>query len=286
MATRGLPAWARPIIDAGAAVRGPDSRPFPHLPAGHASMPQIKHIVVLMMENHSFDNLLGMVPYEVPGGPAVDGLGRRARQVHRLQPKHQRPPRVRQPRADALSATGSPRPELERQPPVVGQRPQRRLRAREWADRDEHLGRARPAVQLLAGQALPDRPAVLLLGARADLPQPPLHVHRHRLGDDRHRQHHVLDPGGQRHDLGPARRPPHRLGDLLPERPELADRAGLVHRRAGASPAQVRDVRRRRRRRQAPPVHVSGPRLQHHLRGEPPGHPGGRAVRRPGGHAR
>jgi phospholipase C len=76
MATRGLPAWARPIVDA-AGVRKPGSRPFAHLPAGHASMPQIKHIVVLMMENHSFDNLLGMVPYEVIGKAAVDGLARR-----------------------------------------------------------------------------------------------------------------------------------------------------------------------------------------------------------------
>ena len=28
---------------------------------------QVKHVVVLMMENHSFDNLLGMVPFRVPG---------------------------------------------------------------------------------------------------------------------------------------------------------------------------------------------------------------------------
>jgi phospholipase C len=37
-------------------------------------MHQIKHIVVLMMENHSFDNLLGMVPYQLRGRGAVDGL--------------------------------------------------------------------------------------------------------------------------------------------------------------------------------------------------------------------
>jgi phospholipase C len=37
-------------------------------------MPQIEHIVVLMMENHSFDNLLGMVPHQVPGRGRVDGL--------------------------------------------------------------------------------------------------------------------------------------------------------------------------------------------------------------------
>jgi phospholipase C len=37
-------------------------------------MPQIEHIVVLMMENHSFDNVLGMVPHQVPGRASVDGL--------------------------------------------------------------------------------------------------------------------------------------------------------------------------------------------------------------------
>ncbi len=83
LASARLPAWARPV--AGAAgirkpaggIRKPDSLPFPHLPAGHPSMPKIEHIVVLMMENHSFDNLLGMVPYELPGRALVDGFTRR-----------------------------------------------------------------------------------------------------------------------------------------------------------------------------------------------------------------
>jgi phospholipase C len=68
-----LPAWARPVAQA-AGLRRPDSLPFPHLPAGTASMPEIKHVVVLMMENHSFDNLLGMVPFRVPGREQVDGF--------------------------------------------------------------------------------------------------------------------------------------------------------------------------------------------------------------------
>jgi phospholipase C len=76
IAARGLPAWARPIVDA-THLRKPDSLPFPHLPAGHASMPEIKHVVVLMIENHSFDNLLGMVPHEVPGRAGLDGLTRK-----------------------------------------------------------------------------------------------------------------------------------------------------------------------------------------------------------------
>jgi phospholipase C len=40
-------------------------------------MPEIQHVVVLMMENHSFDNLLGVVPYQVPGREDVDGLSKR-----------------------------------------------------------------------------------------------------------------------------------------------------------------------------------------------------------------
>jgi phospholipase C len=86
LVTRGLPAWAKPVIDAAVHIRKPDSRPFPHLPAGHASMPEIKHVVVLMMENHSFDNLLGMVPYQVPGRKVVDGLTRKHGRFKNVNP--------------------------------------------------------------------------------------------------------------------------------------------------------------------------------------------------------
>ena len=37
----------------------PGDRPDPSRPAGTDMLPQIKHVVVLMMENHSFDNYLG-----------------------------------------------------------------------------------------------------------------------------------------------------------------------------------------------------------------------------------
>ena len=39
--------------------RKPGSLPFPHMPEGTESLPQIEHIIVLMMENHSFDDHLG-----------------------------------------------------------------------------------------------------------------------------------------------------------------------------------------------------------------------------------
>ena len=43
--------WVRPCR--------PGDRPDPSRPAGTDMLPQIKHIVILMMENHSFDNYLG-----------------------------------------------------------------------------------------------------------------------------------------------------------------------------------------------------------------------------------
>ena len=55
-----------------AARHGP--RPRPDLPAGTDLLPQIRHIVVLMMENHSYDNYLGMLPGRGEGFPlTADG---------------------------------------------------------------------------------------------------------------------------------------------------------------------------------------------------------------------
>jgi phospholipase C len=42
-------------------LRQPGSLPYPQLAAGTDTVPQIKHIVVLMQENHSYDNRLGML---------------------------------------------------------------------------------------------------------------------------------------------------------------------------------------------------------------------------------
>jgi phospholipase C len=72
-AARGLPAWARPVADL-AKVRKPGSRPFPHRREGVDCLPQIDHIIVLMMENHSFDNILGMLPHKVRARRKLDGL--------------------------------------------------------------------------------------------------------------------------------------------------------------------------------------------------------------------
>ena len=42
-----------------AAPLGPGDRPFPDVPEGTDMLPQIEHIVIVMMENHSFDNYFG-----------------------------------------------------------------------------------------------------------------------------------------------------------------------------------------------------------------------------------
>ena len=103
----GLPAWARPVARAAGALRHPGSRPFPHLPAGHPTpgLEQIEHIVVLMMENHSFDNLLGMVPHQVAGRSRVDGLTVRAGKVVNSNPSSVAPYGIRKPVVTAQPAS-------------------------------------------------------------------------------------------------------------------------------------------------------------------------------------
>src|SRR5260370_37885123 len=39
----------------------PDARPQPTMRTGSDCLPQIHHIVILMMENHSYDNYLGIM---------------------------------------------------------------------------------------------------------------------------------------------------------------------------------------------------------------------------------
>jgi phospholipase C len=50
-------------------LRQPGSRPDPRLPEGTDLLPRIEHIIVMMMENHSYDNRLGMLRR-----PGADGF--------------------------------------------------------------------------------------------------------------------------------------------------------------------------------------------------------------------
>ena len=111
LAHAGLPAWARPVASAGA-LRKPDSRPFPGLPAGHPTpgLERIEHVVVLMLENHSFDNILGMVPHQVRGRHTLDGF----RFGHHGRPINWNPttatPTVTRPRVYAIRAASPCQP--------------------------------------------------------------------------------------------------------------------------------------------------------------------------------
>jgi phospholipase C len=58
-----LPAGVAGALDSATrgALRRPGSLPNPHLPVGTDALPQIDHIIVLMQENHSYDNYLGLL---------------------------------------------------------------------------------------------------------------------------------------------------------------------------------------------------------------------------------
>jgi phospholipase C len=55
-------------------MRLPDSLPNPALAAGTDTIPDIEHVVVLMMENHSYDNFFGMLGRQPGARPRGDGL--------------------------------------------------------------------------------------------------------------------------------------------------------------------------------------------------------------------
>lgn len=55
------------------ALLAPGSRPFPTLPAGTDTLPQIRHIVALMMENHTYDSYFGTLAKNATSAP-TDGL--------------------------------------------------------------------------------------------------------------------------------------------------------------------------------------------------------------------
>jgi phospholipase C len=57
----GTGAWRAAPRKGGRPLRQPGSLPSPHLPAGTDTIPQIEQVVVLMMENHSYDNRIGML---------------------------------------------------------------------------------------------------------------------------------------------------------------------------------------------------------------------------------
>lgn len=64
------PVWAKKL-------RTPGSLPFPKLPEGTDTLPEVEHIIILMMENHSFDSYFGMLNSHV-GFPLKKGVPKAA----------------------------------------------------------------------------------------------------------------------------------------------------------------------------------------------------------------
>jgi phospholipase C len=73
---------------AGPVILKPGSRPYPRLPVGVDTLPQIDHIVVLMMENHTYDNYLGMLdrgdglPRDRSGRPRTYNLNQAGQRIY------------------------------------------------------------------------------------------------------------------------------------------------------------------------------------------------------------
>ena len=171
--------------DAGSAGgRRVGERPFPERPEGADSLPQIDHLLVLMMENHSYDNYLGMLGRGPGESPRGDGLrsGRRAADGGQSCSRQRYPARL--PDADHLPAVGQAIPGVGTGPCPVRCRPQRWIRAvGERPGRDGLLDRPGPAVGLLAGRHLPAGRSLVRLPLGPDPAEPPLpagsHLGRH-----------------------------------------------------------------------------------------------------------
>ena len=190
-------------------LRQPGSRPYPGLAEGTDTIPQIKHVVVLMMENHSNHNHLGMLP---PGGRGrVHARARR--QAHGHEPLRQRGNPARVPHADDLPAQRRTQPDLDRQSHPARPRQARRFRqVRQRPGVHGVLGTGGPAVLLLIGLGVPDRLTWYFCSVLwPDLPQPPVPDGGHVARDDQRRRAGSLPVPGERDDLRPAAQ---RRGDL------------------------------------------------------------------------
>jgi phospholipase C len=100
-----LPAWAR-VTTAKGHHRRPGEPPHPNRPIGEPGIPQIETLVLVMLENHSTDNLLGMLPHvSAKRAGRYDGLpvdrhgravasqqDRRGRRVHSIHAPDSCPP--------------------------------------------------------------------------------------------------------------------------------------------------------------------------------------------------
>ncbi len=205
----GRPAAARETCGAAAAL------PQPELAMGADRLPEIEHIVILMMENHSYDNYLGLLAGRGDGLP-LDGHGvptpsNTAADGTAVPMRHF---------AGTRQLKRNPDAELECQPHPVGGGFLRRFCAKHRADPpragrfggDDLLDRGRSALLLRARACFPAGDAMVFLLPRPDIPEQaiPYRWHReraHRRPALRHDRlprhgHHFRPPHGARHHLG------------------------------------------------------------------------------------
>ena len=166
-------------------LRHPDSLPLRSSARGTDTLPQIEHVVVLMLENHSYDNFLGMLGR----GPRPDS---RAATASRWPRRTARRPPTRTPtgrlqRAFRMPTTcqlhGKPEPGVGAVPhPVRRRRPPTTA---SWSPNSGPVamgywtGSDLP-VHLRPGQPVPDRRPLVLQHPGPDRSQPALSDRRHR----------------------------------------------------------------------------------------------------------
>ena len=247
-------------------------------------MPQIEHVVVLMMENHSFDNMLGMVPPGAGRG-GVDGFTLKHGQPVNVNLDAERPARCTRGRCPRPASSRPPRPGLERQPHLsCERRAQRRLREglrgrSRWASGTtadlpfyyslvRHFPIGDRYFCSVLGQTYPNRRFLI-----AGTPSGIVATTRQTLSATRR----------QRHDLRPARRARHHWSNYYTTCPPRSIVPGCLTPEHRTKRHQDRPVlHRRRRRARCPRFSFVDPDYEHRVGGEPPGHPGRRAVRREG----
>ena len=197
-------------------MRLPDSLPNPAISAATDTLPQIEHVVVLMMENHSYDNFLGMLGRGAGQAASRGRVHARVRRTsERDQPVRERSTPARVPHADDLPGERPPLTGMAGLAHPVRQRYQPRVR--DLAQRsglDGLLDGPGSPVHVRPRDPVPDRGSLVLQRARPDRPEPPLPDRGHLGGNDRRhrrvarqlRPRRIAAGAGQRHDLRSADR--------------------------------------------------------------------------------
>ena len=272
-----LPAWARPVLAAGR-LKGPGSRPNPKLPEGTDTLPQIEHIVILMMENHSFDNTSGCWAGRAA---SVDGCGSRRRPSTPTPTRNGKlvrgvphavdvPARARHPARTGTRAT--PSCNGGRNDGFVAASGPVAMGYWDANDIPFYYGLARRSRVATAGSARASRRRIPTAASCSRAP---------RAASIRTDNRRSRVPAAERHDLRPLRPARHPWRNYYTDLP-----APLGHPRGPAARARRRTssgraaLLHRRAAGKLPLFSFVDPNFEHGLGGEPAGHPGRRAFGR------